>query len=408
MTPSKSVALLVISGACVFLFGCHGNESENEVTPQPETILTLQVDADFYLTGDTWVFASDENGEILDVKPYAQGQTVTLSSTRSLDKFNITFFNYLEQSSGTIISFDTWMAINKGTALRYQTKNAAMPIGPTKHATFKISNYTGILPSALAVGPYADVTATDLVQNNLEMGVALFGITGNITVTGYRAGIPVYNSVEGVEEGSVIERDYETDFIPFPHQYKLDFEGFNSAYITGLDPANSLRQTLLNTDWLYNPTGHPVIGYIDGFDVYETLVVNSQVNGQGNITHHTIGGAPDFSFSMPTYTFSLNKKDMNNFSFNFSEDYTYLSILWLNVTPTVSTVWMVYAPPGQPITGLTIPNEIKTKYPQIDPAKLTYVATHFTRVIEGPTYLEMVPGMSRKSATLEEYLYSPN
>jgi hypothetical protein len=406
MTLQKSVTLLVISGACAFLFACHDNENENEVTSQPEPILSLQVDADFDLVGDTWIFASDENGEILDVKPYAQGKTVTLSSTRTLDKFNVTFFNYAEQSNGTIIAFDTWMAVKKGTALRYQMQNPTLPIGPTKHATFKISNYTGLTPSALAVGPYTDVTGTDLVQNNLEMDLALFGTTGKITVTGYRAGIPVYNRAEGVEEGSIIERDYETDFLPFPHQYKLDFEGFNNAYIVGLDPANT-RQTLLNTEWLINPSGHPVIGYIDGFNVYDTQVVNSQVNGQGIIIHHTLGGPPDFSFSMPTFTFSLSKNDMNNFSFNFSEDYTYLSIRWLKETPTVSTYWTVYAPPGQPITGLIIPTEIKTKYPQIDPAQLTYRATHFTRIVEGPTYLEKVPGMPRQSGALEEYLYSP-
>src|SRR5689334_15304668 len=115
MSSSRIAALLLLSCA-VFLSGCHNDDDE---PTGPQDILTVQVDALYAISGDTWIFAADENGELLDTKPYAAGQTVSLSTSKRPDKINVTFFRYNKTGYGTDISFNTWVGVATGTTLHF-------------------------------------------------------------------------------------------------------------------------------------------------------------------------------------------------------------------------------------------------------------------------------------------------
>ena len=401
MPYPRIAALLFLSCAGAFLSGCHNEDDE---PTGPQTILTLQVDAGYGLQRDTWIFASDENGEILDAQPYTGGQTVTLTSEKRPSKINVTLFMYIEHTSeDTQIFFDTWAGIASGTTLHFKVGEA--PVIPERgKATIRVSNYPSPTIDLGVSNGYSYNYSASLGDGTLELDLSFYGVPSDILLYGWRSGVPVYYWAAGVKSNDIIERDYVTDFIPYPHQFKLDFAGRNSAIIRGHDAKTSRDMTLLETS-TYSTGDHPVIGYLDGFDSYDMWVANTQANGQSTTYHQK--GAIDFSFDMPTYTFSQTNSDFQNFSFNFSHHYTYHTASWQHVAGTEYTWWNINAPSGYAVKGLSIPSEITAKYPQLDVNKLVHTSLTFTEIIKGRSYEELVPGatIANSEGTVEEYVY---
>jgi hypothetical protein len=403
MSLPKSISLLFILCVTFFLSGCH---HENDEPTGPQTILTLQVDADYGLEGDNWIFASDENGELLDVKSYADGQTVTLMSEKRPEKITVTRFQYKVQDSfGTVATlFNTWAAVPSGTTLHLKA-DISTGEGWADKAVIKVANYSGSVEQVgVSVASGAGVSSW-LQSGNLELNLSFSGAPTDILIYCLRDGQPVYNWAKGVKTNDVIERDFITDFTPYPHQFKLNFEGNNSAAILGYHSTSSRPTLLLDSYWT-DQSDNPIIGYLDGYDSYEMTVANVKANGT---TRYHRKGDINYSFEIPTYTFSLVNSDMQNFSFNFSRDYTYHEITWYSRIGSGYTLWTVNAPAGESVKDLAIPSEIATKYPQLDVSNLAYYSIEFDQIIKGRTYLESVPGIgaTNPEGTLEEYVYFP-
>lgn len=403
MNQSRIATLLLLSCASAFLSGC--NHDDDPIEPEPQAILTLQVDQYYDIQGDKWIFASDENGEILDAQPYTDGQTVTLKSEKHPDKINVTLFKYSTYEDGSSqIAFTTWGDVASGATVHFKAVTANDPVTPERgKATIKVSNYTGAAIIGISNG-YGYSYGGSLIAGNLEIDLSFYGVPSDILLYGWRSEEPVYYVAEGVKSNDIVERDYMTDFTPFPHQVPLNFSGQNNAVIQGYDAKKSVYITLMNTYVL--PQGdHPVIGYLDGYDAYDMTVTN--VHANGSTTYHQIG-AIDLSFDMPTFTASLTNTDIQNFSFNFSRDYTYHRAVWTNVTGKEYTWWTVNAPSGYAVKGLSIPPAILTKYPQLDMSKLKYGSLSFTEVIKGLSYEESVQDgfNTTADATPEVYVYS--
>jgi hypothetical protein len=403
MSSPRVITLLFLSCAGAFLSGC--NNDDDEPTVLPQTILTLKVDQDYGQQGDRWIFASDENGEILDAQPYADGQTVTLTSEKHPDKINVTLFSYVVyETKNTQISFYTWGDVASGTTLHFKTIKVDNPSNPESgEATIRVSNYTGTAIVGISNG-YGFSYGGSISNGNLEVDLSFYGVPSDILLYGWRSEVPVYYLATGVKSNDVIERDFMTDFTPYPHQFQLNFPGQNSALIQGYDAKKSLNITLMDTSAPNNLSDHPVIGYLDGFDSYDMTVTN--VHENGSTTYHQ-KGAIDFSFDMPTYTFSLSDNTLQNFSFNFSHDYTYHTALWSHVAGKEYTWWTVNAPSGYAVKGLSIPSEIMAKYPRLDMNNLDYASLNFTEVIKGRSYEEFLPGATVANAdgAVEDYVY---
>lgn len=398
MSQFRNSSFLFILCITFLLSGCHKNDD----IAATQTILTLQVDAINPLNVDNWIFATNDAGEVLDVKSYAAGETITLVSNKADDKINITFFNYTALPALSI--FSTFASIPRGTLLHFEKFDA--PTLQEGKATFMISNYTNGSSQLQFSNGHSYVTHTSSYNNETDMDVSFSGVPSDFLSTAYRAGVPVYNWARGVKDGDIIKRDFETDFIPFPHQRKLDFEGGMDFLVYGTD-ANSatvpilVRSQFSGTSDAYKPT----IGYVDGFVSYWILVLNSQSNGT---VSYQSDGEPDLSFTMPTFKFSLHSNGMQDLSFSFSEDYSYYHTSWDYLQGAENIRWVFNAPAGEPVKGLSIPNEIKVKYPQIDQSKFMHSSIGFTK-IEGSSYLEFIPGstMGGDQKNWKTYSYSP-
>ncbi|SHH64107.1 hypothetical protein SAMN04488109_4776 [Chryseolinea serpens] len=393
------IVALLFSFASVFLSSC----SRTEEPSGPQTILTIQVDTDYGLSGDDWVYATDNSGAVLDVKPYADGQTVTLTSVSRPDKINVTFF-YAPGDPSERPFFSTWAAIDRGTTLHFETEKTETL--QESDATLKISNYPWPITQWMGISNgHGVVASTSSSQSGvLKVDFSFYDAPSDLLLYGYRGEVPVYNWANSVNAGDVVARDFESDFVPFPHTFQLNFEGSNKAEVTGVN-SKKTRITLLST-WLWNLSTHPVIGYLDGFDSYELLVMNLNTNGA---TVYKKNGTIDPSFKIPAFTFSLTNRSVQDFAFNFSEPYTYHQITWAVPAGTEGAWWRLNVPSGQRVGGLVIPAEIAAKYSHLNVDKLQYSYMQFYQFVSGRSYPEGMPGMAVTDAetALEYYVYTP-
>ena len=402
MNHSRIIALLFLSSAGAFLSGCHNEDAEPTV---PQAILTLQVDKGYGLLDDKWIFASDENGEILDVQPYEDGQTITLMSEKRPDKINVTLFKYgALVLVDTQLSFTTWGDVASGTT--FHLKAAAPPSNNLERteADLKISNFNVTMSQLGISNGYSVGYQGSLALGHLALDLSFYGAPSDILLYSWHSDVPVYHMATDVKSNDVIDLDFMTDFTPFPHPFKLDFAGKNAAIIEGYDAKKALNITLLDT-WS-TESDHPIIGYLDGYDSYYMRVSNFQANGHS--TSYQKKGAINYSFDMPTYAFSVANSTLQNFSFNFSLDYTYSTALWQLISGKEYTWWTVNAPSGYTVKGLSIPSQILAKYPQLDVNKLEHVSTSFTDVVKGRSYQESLPGavVANADDTYESYTYT--
>ena len=402
MSHFRNIACFCISCTFIFLSSCQKDDDGTD----SQTLLTLQIDADYTLTGDNWIFATDGTGEVVAVEPYAPGKTVILTSSKRLDKVDVTFFNYREKADGSTenyISFDTYAGVPVGTALQFKTTKPS-DRGDSKKAHFTFSNFNDA--AVLFTNSYEFNQIIDDHYEGNEGDIMFFG--SDVLMTSYRNGVPVYNWARGVKDGDVVSRDFAKDFTPFEHQVALNFEGSNTAFVRGLNRNPTGSFYLLDTFFLpvTRDNDHPVIGAIDGFDAYSTSVVNTKTNGQ--VAYEKVG-AFNTAFTIPTFTFSVVKSDMQDYAFNFSLDYTYNVAGW-NYNASSNFIWWdVHAAAGTTVKGLAVPADIVAKYPVIDMSKFTFSRATFTKTREGLSFLETVPGTTGTAhPTYERYIYYPN
>jgi hypothetical protein len=402
MSHLRSVALLCISCTFIFLVSCQkGDDTDSQ------TILTLQVDADYGLLGDNWVFVTDGTGAVLAAEPFAKGKTVTLTSEKRLDKVDVTIFYYWEVPLGVVdnrISFNTYAGVPVGTVMHLK---ATIPsdLGTEKQAHFTFSNFDGgDIMFSNGKEDY-NYRLVDDVQGN-EANVPFYG-GGDILMSAYRSGVPVYNWARGVSDGDEVSRDFANDFTPLEHQMTLNFEGKNTARVTASNSATDEAFYIMDTYFIPKAyaSDHPVIGAVDGFNVFYTTVTNTKANGQ---VVYEKAGAFNTAFTIPTFTFSLVKSDIQDYAFTFSQDYTYHMAEWSYIASSSYIWWDVHAPTGTTVKGLTVPADIVAKYPAIDMSKFAFNYASFTQVIEGWSFLETVPGTTRTwHPVYEMYTYYP-
>lgn len=392
-------ALLLFLGMTVFLFACSDDDDKKTAAP----LLTVVVDESYVVDGDNWIFVTDLSGDVLDTKPYATGQTVTLSTTNEADKINVTIFQGHDTGNLKELSFHTYTNLNRGDSLKLSITVATPPTSSPGEATIEISNYSDAdnVPNSLVF------SNTQGWNNSATAGVLDAVVTlpqspADVLVSGYRSGVPVYSWANALVPDDLVEKDYAV-FDAYPKQIKLDYPGITSGSITGYYAGNTTPYFFSNSSQLDQTTfktNTPTLGYLDGFDRYQTYVFNQ--NDAGTVSYYKTGSV-NTSIAIPVFTFSLTNDDIKNFSFNFSEDYTYFDAQWQYVQESNWVHWNIESEPGQ-FSGVTsIPTEIRSLYPQLDFSKLEYFGCTLTNFLDGREYHDAVPYAKNQTPDQVEY-----
>ena len=392
-------AVLLFFGMSVLLFACSDDEDKKADPP----LLTVVVDESYVVDGDNWIFVTDASGDVLDTKSYITGQTVTFNSTNDADKINVTIFQGHDSGNLKELSFRTYTNLDRGDSLKLSlTANTPSTSSPGE-ATIEISNYSDAdnVPASLWFSN-TDGWNNSATNGVLDAVVTLLQSPADVLVSGYRSGVPVYSWADALMTDDIVEKDFAA-FDAYPNQIKLDYPGVTSGSIVGYYAGNLTPYFLSNSSQLDQTTfktNTPTLGYLDGFDYYQTYAFNQ--NDGGTVSYYKTGSV-NTSIAIPAFTFSLTNGDIKNFSFNFSEEYTYFDAQWQYQEDANWVHWNIESEPGQNLGVTSIPPEIRSLYPQLDFSKLEYFGCTFTKFLDGRKYRDAVPLLSNQTPDEVEY-----
>ncbi|MBL0741419.1 hypothetical protein [Chryseolinea lacunae] len=382
-----------------------------------DRLLTLDPQVIPYVAQNHWVYATDVDGNILDVKKTNGREQLTLTSARPVGKFNLTIVSSSVHTDGiTYINIETYADVDKGSTFA-PIAGLGFSWSDSSSVDVKLNGYDG-LPLAVwaANRKICSVRKQTIVGGTFNANLIMRGSPSDLLLISYRNGIPVYAKMPGAKNGDQIELDMNNNFTPFEHQRKLDFEGYaNYGSIAGayLDNDGKLASLFLNfidTHRLGDQAAmeQPRIGYIDGFDTYMLNVTNAQPSGYVSYLKQGDIAASFESFTMPTFSFKVLNTNLPAFAYQFSEDFTYYTANFKYETNTLSMHWKISAPQGRQITLGDIPAEIAAVHPRIRPISFEYHDCTLTKVISGDSYQESILRLQRDlSRDIELYTFLP-
>jgi len=401
-TTGAGLLLLFVTG--MVLTSCN-KDDENGNTPGD--LLTVEVDTSYHVDGDNWIFVTDLTGDVLDAESYTPGQTVTFNATKDADKINVTIFQGHDAGSLKELAFRTYTNLDRGTKLKLSaTVNRS--VSTAGEAVIEISGYSADdkLPGSLM---FSNVYGWQSSTTNgvSDVSVTLPQSPSTVLIAGYRSGVPVYSWVEGLSLDDTVTRVF-TDFDAFPKQIQLNYPGVSNGSITGYYNGSNTPYFMSNTYQLDNTpfkTSTPTLGYLEGFDRYQTYVYSQ--NDAGSVSYFKTGSV-NTSISIPAFTYTVSNNAIKGFAFAFSETYDYYDAQWQYFQDTNWIHWDVLSAPGT-FTGVTsIPQEIRSLYPQLDFSKLVYSGCTLTQFKDGRKYVDIVPMSTNESpVNVEYYNFNP-
>ncbi|MGC3946434.1 MAG: hypothetical protein QM762_18250 [Chryseolinea sp.] len=397
-----------------FATTCSDEDSDFEAT---QTLLSLDPEVIPILSKDKWVYATDIDGNLLDIAKVEGRERVILTSNNRIDKFNLTVVNgELAADGHTFISLTTYADIEMGATFDIASVSG---FGAEDAGTvaFKINSYNGP-EHGISISNRSTFTDYEetIIGNSYNAITTMYGLPSDVLFSGYRNGVPVYTRIMDVKDGDYLELDMNKDFSPFEHQRRLDFKGQNTGVVLGayLDTNGNLKSSYFNliaSDQLKetkDQTDQPVIGYIDGFDIYDLYVTHS--NPSGYTTYRKRGDIkPSFSsFIIPAFNYKILSNDLREFHFEFSEDFSYSTASFTHESSKLHLGWSIHAPQGTVVNITNVPREILDAYPMIWLDRLTYKGCTLTKIIAGDTYRESILRTANDPAReVEYYTFSP-
>ena len=368
------------------------------VVPDPEiTLLTFKQDVSSVTSlSDDWIFITNENGNLLDIKHFEAGDAIVLKSDEitASDKINVTIFHYLQPTTETI-DFTSYLGISTGQTWIYGKRNGFLPTG-IGLATMNIANARILPPPPITVSTNLGYSSPR-AQSPTTVSIPLYKGIERIFAATNIEDIPSYFEAEGLEDGDIIDVDYNTDFKPLQNIFTQDLSGSTSyagnvyglSNETGVDPY--YVQGFMNYSTAPGPMNTITWGYNNGFDLYRTYIRKSL----GKVSRHYFKlGDPVTTIPFPNHTFTPITTDLNGFSFSISEEYHLRNSRWTVLVPDYQSVlsWRVYAPPGGKQIFPEIPDQIKLLYPSLTIESLVLKDNTFTNYLDDFSYADFING----------------
>jgi hypothetical protein len=406
---SVSKAFLTLVAFTLLLDACKKSDDPNPTT----NLITFKTDASFLTKdSDNWIFATDESGNVLDIKEFEADQTVILTSDKITadKKFNFTIVQrvtipverfYLASYLG-LTTDQKWPACYKAAS------GGSAPLPVAGNFTMNVSNYPPGFPYFLVS------TNEALIYGSGTPGASNYGLRSTsptkILVTSYRNNLPVYATLTATV-GNTYNLDFLTDFKPMEHSLSFDVTGTASRSIslTAFDNPITLNQpkeigpighTIANYDSFTNPTapGNLVTGWPDGFATYKTSV--RLAYSWGGKSYFKLGaGATSTPFL--NITASVANEDFKNFEFTTTADYSVRFSGFANSNSSV--VWTVISPPTGVHKFLGVPKELSEKYPVFGTMTLNRFDMTFFKYLDDFTYEGHVQFVGAAGPNSKEY-----
>jgi len=336
---------------------------------------------------ESWVFLSNEKGEVITAKNIEEATSAELSEFygNSGETFTITRFSRatFDQTDGQRIQYalSTYQGVPVGSEfyLNEQEEPQLEQYEVTGTAKVIINGFDTTDEPFFAASFSDDYSifktdqvydSTKIVNGNYETVLTIRAQKLDIHVTTYLNNLPYYMVLEDVKPDTTIFKDI-SDFIP--QQTVSLNKNVSGGYVYGYHQPRLLahgNELTSGAVWYYsNETDKqsPMnLGYIEGYNYYK---VNYQSEGalccDNTVSFLWLDDHFPEDVQLPDYQFSIIDRSVNNFSYMFDADYTYKEAYIYDQYDDGSLSWSVLSPNGMEIKFPEIPNKIKAEYPDM-------------------------------------------
>jgi hypothetical protein len=394
---SASRSFFFMMALILLLAGC-GKKND----PLPTiTIMTLKWDISTpTATTDDWVFATDESGELLDIKPFEAGQTVTLQSNKitASQKFNITFFQQSKPATEDLFRFTSYLGVT--SALEW---TAYKKVVPAPAPSPPVASFTLNLDNCPAGLPYFWVSTNEsILVGSGSPNASTYDLSRTFPATlvflsTVRNSVPVYGLIITHPDGNYV-LDYQTNLVPLDHLATYDLSGASyyaidiSCYTD--DHYSSSQQGHIVARSSGSPTSSTfVTGWPKDYRAYKTSLL---IKYPHSLKYYYRFGLPPETNPFLDITSTVTNSSYKNFTFTASGDYHLRTSGWANTNNTVT--WEVNASPTGVQKFSDLPVLLTTKYPALNTVGLNHREMQFTKYLDSYTYNDYLENLGGNTA----------
>jgi len=389
----RRLATMIFVG--YFAISCNSDDP----APQDLATYTLEVNQ------EAWLFASDDDGKLLDGKQLVFGEPVTLSAPNAPETFSLTLVRRLSPNVA-VLDVTTYAGIAPGVVIApeiYQPVDGNNLVSSGK-STVRVTNYPLAQELPLVVSdPWQSITYNSSGQSTPTFSMNVWqSQQRKFIFSGYKDDLthPVYVFADPVDVDATLSADFAT-FTPF--EKTIDLKGFDTPlqgkvqfqlYSYSADqPSNGYK--MANLEWYYNGTSPTVkVGYLDDFATYYMNLWVYEIDRQSaslkkslNYTH--IGPVTQ-SIKFLDDDLTVNDKRFGSFDFTFTGEYHVKAQRYTSFSNFASIGWTIYSGPNDKATVIEIPSKLAAKYPDIGPSDMTYYESSFYTFDDGFDYKKLV------------------
>lgn len=383
------------------------SKEEKEELPVIENYLTINVRSNYTTEdSDNWVIIYDDNGKLLDYKPFETNDKLEFNAVLdTISEFiSVTTMQFYEDVSTRSHEFLTTTRVPRGDEIDFGSINASnseyQPLINTGEFEFALNNipgsYNGFnLPKILSTIKRGQLggSGSGINRNGLHetvMNIPKYEGHDDYIITVLDRNNDLKYSSFNNPQAQNLSLNYPTDFLNFDSYVTVNLPEHINYYfnVAGFDDDQDFHQN--EGYWLHSvvsvinndvPTNPLKIGYLDRFTKYRTQLSIKMEDYSYNISKYgskldelIIPEKPNFTIVNPSHT---------NFDFNVDIDYIASHHRWTYSQGAFEnndhsfTGWSYNAPKGSHVIIGDLPNEIIEKYPTIGFENLEHYSTRF-------------------------------
>jgi hypothetical protein len=353
--------ITLIFSAFILLFACDEEKDENKGF----SVLTVDVEMNALQRGDMkWIYISEPGGRILDSDIVHVG-TFTLNAEVIPETVDVTIYSIVEFGGFKQHSLITIREVAANQTFHFRKPNAATGNVISGVANFEISNCDPFEPVNNFVASAGSSNGFSFppfitINNGVARGsVRLFTELADVLFVARRDQQRVYTWAQNVGPNSVIKLDLD-NFTPIDYRLSLP-QNFTSGFVAGYK--QNLKFHIGSIGYELGYPG-PTLGYIDGFDYYETFAGIYQA--AYHVNYFKMGSRPS-SIVFPLHKGKVVNSSISNFDYFSETSHDYYAANFSGTSQPIS--WEVIGPsPDFKITFL--PKELRESFPSFDLSQL--------------------------------------
>ena len=366
--------------------------TEDDVPKVEPAIITINVNATFPAAGHVWAFVTDSRGDIISSQKLSIGSNKFTGTVP--DVINVTFLEYWLDTQNHY-KFTTYPNVAANSVMVMDQANGLGWYSTTEYslsARISVTNFEETINTSKQVA-ITDGYAYGYTQTTPpEMTLKLHNSSVNVLVSGFKgdSSNPVHGWINDVKNGDIKSIDFN-DFVPFDKTISLPHSNSLYAYIGGykLDGTKKISFTMFSTLAELSPLAGDLkakVGYLDGFDLYETHVESWLETKLSGIVMYRRLGTINPAITLPEYEMTISNAELGNFNFTYTGDSDFQLHTWYYNEGNNYVFWEVYSDDSSLPVFEAIPENILAQFPVLSFSKFQHETSQFYHCSDGYNY----------------------